>query len=112
FDFVKQALAPITLSLRQDSLLYDPKVGAKADLWIVSDAQDAKSDLQWQWVARDRRGEVFAKDQGTISIAPLEAICLGKIHLKPPAKTAFGPLFLELRILGADKKIISERINI
>ena len=38
YDFVKQALAPVSLSLQYDSLLYDPAVGVKAELWITSDA--------------------------------------------------------------------------
>ncbi len=38
YDFVRQALSPVSLTLRYDSILYDPSVGLKAGLWLTSDA--------------------------------------------------------------------------
>ena len=38
YDFLKHALAPVSLSLRFASNRYDPATGLEAELWLVSDA--------------------------------------------------------------------------
>jgi len=112
YDFVRQALAPVSLSLKYDSMLYDPAVGIKAELFLTSDAPQEVKDLKWRWVVRDRCGCVFACDAGTNSIGPIEVKTLGKIEQKPPAKTAFGPLFLEMRLEDSAGNILGERLHI
>jgi beta-mannosidase len=112
YDFIKQAIAPIALSLKYDSLFYDSKSGVKANLFVVSDAPGAAENLRWKWLARDRRGEVFAHDEGTASISPLEVKSLATLTLRPAAKTAFGPLFVELRLEDATGKLLAERLHV
>ena len=63
-------------------------------------------------MARDRRGEVFARKEGVASISPLEVRSVDKIALMPPSKTIFGPVFLELRLEDADGKLQTERLHI
>lgn len=112
FDFFKQALAPVCLNIKQTEILYDPDEGLTVEFWLVSDAPQPVQDLRWRWLARDRRGDVFAREQGDFAIKPLETINLGKVTLKPPAKTAFGPLFLELQIVDSNGQILAERMHI
>jgi hypothetical protein len=112
YDFVRQALAPLSLSLQYDSLLYDPATGVKAELWIVSDAPQPVQGLRWQWLARDRRGQVFARDLGTAAIGPQEAKRLGTLELKPPAKTALGPIFVEMMLHNAAGSLLGERMHV
>jgi len=112
YDFFKQALAPLSLSLKYDSMLYDPALGVKAGLWISSDAPTATGGLKWQWLARDRRGQVFARDHGTTAIEPQEAKQLGMLELKPPAKTGLGPLLIEMQLHDAAGKLLVERLHV
>ena len=112
YDFFKQALAPLALSLKYDSLFYEPDIGVRAELYLVSDAPHPAANLRWKWLARDQRGQVFARDEGTASIAPLEVKSLGAVSLQPPPKTAFGPLFVELRLEDAAGRLLAERLHV
>ena len=111
YDFYKQAIAPISLSLRYDSIFYRLKSGVKAELFLVSDAPRAASGLRWKWLARDRRGQVFAQNSGAASIDPLEVKSLGTVELKPPAATVFGPIFVEMRLEDSNGKLLGERLQ-
>ena len=91
YDFVKQALKPVSLSLCYDSILYRPDKGIQAELFLTSDAPQAVAGLRWKWLARDRRGTVILRGEGDASIEPREAKSLAKLNLKPPIATAYGP---------------------
>ena len=41
FDYLKDALTPLSLSLRQDSIVFDPAEGLAVELWLVSDRPGA-----------------------------------------------------------------------
>jgi len=112
FDFVKQALAPVTLSIQQESIYYDPQRGLEVELYLVSDAPERVEGLEWQWKARDRRGQVFGDGRGTASIEPLEVQVLKQLALEPPKETAFGPLFLELQLMDVERRTIAERVHV
>ena len=112
YDFVRQALAPISLSLKHDSLLYNPAAGLRLEVWLASDASQAAQDLTWQLVARDRRGEIFAREEGIAAIMPLEARLLKTLRLTPPRKTQLGPVFLELRLQDAQGRLLVERLHV
>jgi beta-mannosidase len=111
FDFVKQALAPVALNVKQETILYDPKQGLKVEFWLVSDASDTMS-VQWQWLARDRRGNAFAQKQGKATINSVEALNLGAELIAPPAATALGPLLLELQVRDSQGQLLSERVHV
>jgi beta-mannosidase len=112
YDFVKQALAPVVLSLKYNSLLYDSAAGVKAELWIASDAPQPAAGLKWRWLARDRRGLVIAQDGGETSIDPQEARRLATLDFKPPAKTALGPVFVEMQLHDGAGRLLAERIHV
>ena len=112
YDFVKQALAPVALSLKYDSLLFDPAVGVKAELFLASDTPRPADNLRWRWIARDRRGAVLGQGEGTASIGPQEVKSLQTIAVKPSPQTALGPVFIELRLLNAEGKLLTERIHL
>jgi beta-mannosidase len=112
YDFVKQALAPVVLSLKYNSLFYDSAAGVKAELWIASDAPQPAEGLKWRWLARDRRGLVIARDGGETSIGPQEARRLAALDLKPPAKTALGPVFVEMQLHDGAGRLLAERIHV
>ena len=112
YDFLKQAMAPISLSLKYDTPFYPLDTGMKVELFLISDAPQRAENLRWKWLARDRRGTVFAQNAGTASISPLEVQSLGEVQLKPPAKTIFGPLFMELRLEDAHGRLLTERMHI
>ena len=102
----------ISLSLKHDCIFYPLDDGMKAELFLTSDAPQRAENLHWKWLARDRRGTVFAHNEGTASIAPIEVKSLGAVELKPPAQTLFGPIFMELRLENANGKLLSERLHI
>ncbi len=112
YDFVRQALAQVSLTLRYDSILYDPAQGLNAELWLTSDAPARVSDLSWQWVALDRRGDVITQSKGSSSVLPQEAISLAQLNVKPPIETALGPIFVELQLRDKNGTLIAERLHI
>ena len=111
YYFTKQACAPLSLSLKYDAFQYDPRTGIHADLYLVSDAPAAAQGLRWRWVARDRRGTVFAKNEGQASIDPIGLDHLDTLAIKPPDKTLFGPVLIELALYDAAGTLLSERIH-
>ena len=112
YDFVRQALAPIALSLAFDTMLYTPKSGIKAELFMVSDAPGTATGLKWKWLARDQRGEVFARGDGTADINPIEVKSLAKLELSPAGDAAQELVFVELRLEAADGKLLTERVQV
>ncbi|MCY3833966.1 MAG: hypothetical protein OXG85_13200 [Chloroflexi bacterium] len=112
YDFLKQALAPISLSLRSGSNLYDPDTGLDADLWLVSDAPEPAPDLRWRWLVRDGSGRALAQAEGGASIEPIEAIRLGAIKTDPVDGDARNsPLLVELT-LSDGYGVLQERLHI
>ena len=112
YDFVRQALAPVSLSLCYDSILYRLEKGVQAELFLTSDAPQTVAGLRWKWLARDRRGTVCLHGEGEASIKPLETKSLTKIDLKPPKSTAYGPFFVELYLEDAQGKSLGERLYV
>ena len=112
YDFVKQALAPITLSVCQDAMFFDPEEGVRVSLWIVSDRDHPSDGLKWKWTARDREGSVIKRDYGTVSIKPQEAKKIDDIHFMPSGETDVGPWFLELELCDRNDGRLTERIHI
>jgi beta-mannosidase len=111
YDFVKQALAPISLNLRYDSILYEPSVGVEAELFLVSDAPTSYSGLCWSWIARNKLGQVINSGNGKASIHPQQVLNLGQIKVKPPEQTVLGPVLIELRLNREDGCVLVERIH-
>jgi beta-mannosidase len=112
YDFVRQALAPVSLTLRYNSILYDPAKGLNAALFLTSDAPTPVTDLSWQWVARDRRGVVITQAKGSSPVLPQQAIPLAQLNIKPPAQTALGPIVVELQLKDKKGALITERLHI
>jgi len=111
YDFVKQGLAPIVLSLRYDSVMYAPEAGIHAELFLVSDAPGDAAGLRWQWLARNRTGKVLARGAGTAAIRPLEVKSLAAISLKPDADVG-GPVLVEMRLCDASGEPLTERVQV
>jgi Beta-galactosidase/beta-glucuronidase len=110
YHFVKQALTPVSLQLRYDSLLYGMYNDTEVELLLVSDAGAGTDELNWRWVARDRRGHIFNQGSGAASVNPLEVIQLQKFSIKPDSKMLLGPVFVELYLTDSKGMTISERI--
>ena len=94
YDFLKQAITPISLSLRIGDAFYKPAIGVEAELSLVSDAPQPVSGIRWSWLARDRNGKVFNRGSGVADLQPLEVKLLGKLNLKLSDQEAAG---LDLR---------------
>ena len=113
YDFVTQALTPVSLTLKYPSLLYDSAKGVSAQLFLASDAPATARNLHWHWQARDRRGKVFAHGNGVAdSITPQGVLPLESITLRPPPETALGPVFVELGLQDADGQTLVERLHV
>ncbi len=112
YDFQKQALAPLSLSLKHDSNLYDPRAGLDVELWLVSDAPEPAADLSWRWLLRDAVGHVLARDEGAASIQSIQALQLGAIRSGPLADEAHGLLFAELQLYDGNGRLLTERLHI
>ncbi|MCX6997019.1 MAG: hypothetical protein NTV49_08005, partial [Kiritimatiellaeota bacterium] len=112
YDFVRQALAPVSLTLEYNSLVFDPAVGVKAQLFLTSDAPQSVENLQWRWLARDCHGQVLGHGKGTASLAPQEVKPLETIAVQPLQATAQGPVFFEMQLLDAAGKLQAERLHV
>jgi len=112
FDFLKQALAPISLSLRMDGALFCKFQGLKPQLFLVSDAARAATGLRWQWLARDGHGRVFARNQGVADIRPLEVKALGSVDLQAAGPNLPDLVFVELRLESAQGGLLTERLQV
>ncbi len=112
YDFQMQALAPLSLSLKHSSNLYDPAAGLDAELWLVSDAPSPTSDLRWRWLLRDATGRALARDEGGTSIQPLQAIRLGAVKSAPLDEDTAGLLIVELQLHSSGGDLLSERLHI
>lgn len=112
YDFQIQALAPISLSLKHASNLYDPAAGLDAELWLVSDAPSPTPDLRWRWLLRDAAGRVLARDEGGASIEPLQALHLGAVRSGSLDEETAGLLFVELQLHSSDGDLLCERLHI
>ena len=112
YDFQKQALAPLSLSLKHESNLYPRETGLEAELWLVSDAPRPATDLRWRWLLRDMRGRVLARDAGDASIQPIEARKLADIRSGPRKAEDDGLLLVELQLHDASGGLLTERAHI
>ncbi|MEI6424456.1 MAG: polysaccharide lyase family protein, partial [Lentisphaerota bacterium] len=112
YFFARQALTPVALSLRYDSLLYEAGKESDIELFLTSDAPQTATGLRWKWLVRDRRGEVCGRADGVATIAPLEVQSLGKIRWTSPKDTARGPLFVELRLEDSAGTCLAERLHV
>ena len=112
YDFQKQALAPLSLSLKHESNLYDPAAGLEADLWLVSDAPAPAADLRWRWRLRNADGEALAQAEGRASIQPLEALRLGAVRSGSLDSHDAGLLFVELQLQDRSGALLTERLHI
>ena len=112
YDFLKQALAPVSLSLRCASNLYDPATGLDVELWLTSDAPEPAPDLSWRWLVRDLAGQVLARGEGGASIQPLDAFSLGAITTGALQNAAQGVLLVELQLSNRDGTMLGERFHL
>ncbi len=112
YDFLQQAISPISLSLRIGDAFYKPADGVKAELSLVSDAAQSGSGIRWSWLARDRNGKVFDRGSGVADMQPLEVKMLGTINPKLSGKEATGLVFVEMRVESADGKPLTERVQV
>ncbi|MBB6670117.1 glycoside hydrolase family 2 protein [Cohnella nanjingensis] len=109
---VAQAMEPINLCLKYDSVLFDLFDGLEAELILCSDEPEDVKDLRWRYVLRDRHGDVYRSDEGVASIGMLEAKSLGRITIEPPLPVRTGPVILELYLNDADGKRVNERLYV
>ncbi len=112
YYWARQALTPISLSLKFDSLRYQPDQGLQFEVWLTSDSPWPARELSWQLLARDRHGKVFATDQGQANIDPLQVKRLRAISVGIPAEISYGPIFVEMQLLDAKGRTLQERLQI
>ena len=107
---VQEALRPIVLGLRYDSILFDIFDGLKAVLTLTSDAPQPAAGLSWSYVLRDHRGGVYCGGEGVASIDPIESKDLCEIEIAPPIELMSGPVLAELRLTSAQGETLGERV--
>jgi beta-mannosidase len=112
YYFVKQALAPVSLTLRYSSNLYDPSKGPAVALWLTSDAPQPAQGVRWSWTARDRSGNVLGKGSGIASIGPGEARKLRDLVIPPRPATALGPIVVELHAEDSAGRVLTDRVEV
>lgn len=112
YHFYKRAIAPVALSLKHDTVRYDPAGRINTELWLVNDSASAMDALQWEWAARDRAGRVFASNRGRSDAERLEPVKVDTLRLPVPEETCLGPIFLEVSLRDSGGRMIEERIQL
>ena len=112
YHFQKQALAPVSLSLKHESNFFDREKGLDVELWLASDAPESMSNLRWRWLLRNAVGSVLAQDESSVSASPMEALPLGAIRSDPLNDDAANLLFVELQLFDSDGELLTERLHI
>ena len=112
YDFQKQALAPLSLSLKHASNLVDPAAGLDVELWLVSDAPEPARDLRWSWLLRNATGRVLARHEGGASINPIQAVRLDAIRSGSLDADSAGLLIVELQLHSREGDLLCERLHI
>lgn len=110
YDFIKQSLAPICLSLKYDSILFDKNEGIQLELYMTSDAPDMASGYGWEWVAKTGDVSEICHGKGEASIEPQQVLKLEDIRIE--FKDIDAPVFVELRLFDGKGVTISERLHI
>lgn len=109
YRFMQEALEPIALQLRYDSIFYSAFEDNYAVLRIVGDVPQQVDGLHWSCIQRDRRGNVYAENSGITSIDNQEVKELCKIKINPPQNMYFGPAFIELTLTDSKGKLLTRR---
>ncbi len=109
YRFMQEALEPIALQLRYDSIFYSAFEDNYAVLRIVGDVPQKAEGLHWSCIQRDRRGNVYAEKSGITSIDNQEVKELCKIKINPPQNMYYGPAFIELTLKNSDGNLLTRR---
>jgi beta-mannosidase len=112
YHWQNQALAPVSLSLKHASNLFDPETGLAVELWLASDAPAPLRNLRWRWLLRNATGRALAQDEGSVSVSPMDAFPLGAIRSDPHLDDAASLLFIELQLHNSDGDLLTERLHI
>ncbi len=112
YHFVKQALAPVALQLKYDSLKFNFFKATPVQLRLVSDAPERMAGLRWKAVLRDRFGKVYLERSGRADIDPLETAWLSELDVTPPAWVRMGPVFCELTLRDNGGAVLGERLHV
>ncbi|MES2307598.1 MAG: sugar-binding domain-containing protein, partial [Verrucomicrobiota bacterium] len=113
YGFLKAALAPLSLSLKHESLLFDPRKGLHVELWLSSHAPTRVENLSWEWLVRDRRGGVVGSGKGkSPGLDPISSAKQASIDLALPEATSFGPFLVETRLRDSKEQILQERLQV
>lgn len=111
FYMTKEAMDEISICVHTESIFYNSIDSSFADIVINSDAPDMAYNLRWEWVLRNRRGEVYRTNSGILPcIGSVESVTVDHVKINPPIEMKLGPVFLELRLIR-NGKIISERVQ-
>jgi hypothetical protein len=112
FDFVKQAMPPISVSLKMQSPLYDTTNGVNVGLFLVSDAPNTEKNLSVSWTVHDCHGRILDHAIVKTGVAPLEVKSLGEIAICPVKETCDGPILVELSVQDAMQRLLTERVHL
>ncbi len=111
FYMTKEAMDPVSICLKMDSIFYSTCNDSYADVLINSDDPNTLKDLKWEWVLRNRRGVVYGHKAGLATVEPVTCVKVDTVKINPPIEMKLGPVFLELR-LYKNGEIISERVQV
>lgn len=112
YYYAKQALEPVSIQMKYDSLYYDFFNETFAEIRLVSDFPRKMTGLRWSCICRDRLGRVYATENGHAEIDHLDVLTLGRIKLNPPENMNYGPVLVELELKDSSGNIISERLYV
>ncbi len=111
YYMTKEAMAPLSISLKTESIFYNSTDSSFADVYVTSDLPDIEFNLRWKWTLRDRRGRIIRTNSGVLpEIGSVESVKVDTFKINPPIEMKLGPVFAELK-LEKNGKIVSERVQ-
>lgn len=109
YRFMQEALEPVALQLKYDSIFYSLFRDNIATLRIVADIPERLENLHWAYTQRDRRGNVYGQGSGMVSIDSQEVIELCELKINPPQNMGYGPAFIELSLKNSKGDLLAQR---
>lgn len=110
FAFARQAMAPVSLSLKLDGILHPAGARVTIPVMVVSDATARAHGLTWAAVVYSMDGTALSKASGGVKVLdPLEVAFAGELSAPLPADGS--PVLVHVRLDGASG-LVSERVQV
>ncbi len=110
YFFLKRASRPLHISGDYKKYLWEVGEEFQSDIHILNDSYEEVSDMTYQASLLDIDSKTLAQKSGAASVGANKSVKVDNIKWRIPESYEGETFFLSVRLLGKDKKLISEGI--